>query len=144
MRASYCESNSPVTTSQRKAGKPRTRSYIRHHQAGNPIWPDVEKKYLGTCRAMRKMEKNKVGGGGELLAANFKTLSPGWFWAHYHSLHLGKNKIGLSKRMRILNLMERAKITFSILKANIKCWGISHYFVFSTPLLLLSVGSQHR
>ena len=72
---------------------------------------------------------------GELFAANFKTLSWLALGTLPVTLHLGKNKIGLSKRMRILNLMERAKITFSILKANIKCWGISHYFVFSTPLL---------
>lgn len=87
LRASHCESNSPVTTSQEKAGKPRTRSYIGHNQAGNPVRLDVEKKDLGICRAMRKMERNKGGGWlGNYLQQILK-LSPGWLWAHYQSLY---------------------------------------------------------
>ena len=85
-----------------------------------------------------KKDGKKQGVGwvvGELFAANFKTLSWLALGTLPVTLHLGKNKIGLSKRLRILNLMETAKITFSIHKANIKCWGISHYFVFSAPLL---------
>lgn len=61
MRAPPCESNSPVTTSQRRAGKPRTRSYTRHSLAGSPcglMWEPVS----WHLQSNEKDGKNKVGG----------------------------------------------------------------------------------
>ena len=62
MRASHRESNSPVTTSQRRAGKPRTRSYTRHNQAGSPIWPDVETSILAFVEQRERWKKTRWGG----------------------------------------------------------------------------------
>lgn len=87
MRASYCEQFSCDNITE-KGRENRTRSYIRHDQAGNPIRLDIANKHLGICRAMRKMERNKGrrGAVGELFAANLKPL----FWlalANYQSLY---------------------------------------------------------
>lgn len=46
MSISQGEGNSPVTTSQRKAGKPGAGSHTRHDQAASPNLSDVKRNIL--------------------------------------------------------------------------------------------------
>lgn len=94
MRASYCESNSPETTSQRKAGKTGPGLTLGTIKGEKPtrLGYRSANKHLGICRAMRKMERNKGGGLGNYLQ-QILNLSSGCFGKLPVTLHLGENKI---------------------------------------------------